>query len=252
MAVRRRIGLLVPSTNTTAEPDFHVAVPEGASVHSHRLWIGDDAASAPSMDGMNAQLAEAARHLASGLVEIVCMAGTTNSFYRGRDGSTWMEEEMSRAAGRPAVASSPSVAQALRYYRAKKISVATPYARWNNERLAEYFTAAGFVVLNVESDERVADGRPQPMNDQDPAEIAEFATSICRDEADAVFCACSGWRAMEAAAEVERRTGKVVITTNLATIWRTLRKIGIDRAKPGFGRLLEEMPPIEDPVLVAR
>lgn len=48
-------------------------------------------------------------------------------------------------------------------------------------------------------------------------------------------------------AEIERRTGKLVVTTNQATIWRTLKKIGINRTKPGFGRLLAEVPPIEDP-----
>ncbi|MBI3967817.1 MAG: hypothetical protein HY329_19430, partial [Chloroflexi bacterium] len=179
------------------------------------------------------------------------MAGTTNSFYKGLDGSAWMEREMSQGAGGiPAVASSPSVAQALRHYGAKKISVATPYAQWNNERLAAYFTDAGFDVLNVEADPRVADGHAQHMNDQDPAEIADFAVSICRDEADAIFCSCSGWRALEAAAEIERRTGKVCITTNQATVWRTLKKVGIGQSRPGFGRLLAEMPPIEDAVAV--
>lgn len=251
MAVRVRIGLMVPATNSTAEPDFHMAVPDGVTVHSHRLWLPDEANTAASMDRMNSELAQGASYLARACVKIVCMAGTTNSFYRGREGSTWMEEEMGKAAGVPAVASSPSIAQALRYYGAKKISVATPYAPWNNDRLRQYFTAAGFVVLNVEGDPRVADGYAQHMNDQDPAEIADFATSICRAEADAVFCACSGWRAMEAAAEVERRTGKVVVTTNQATVWRTLRKAGIGEAKPGFGRLLAELPPIEDPVPVA-
>ncbi|MBI3967670.1 MAG: aspartate/glutamate racemase family protein [Chloroflexi bacterium] len=253
MAVRRRIGLLVPTTNSTGEPDFHMGVPDGVTVHSHHLWIGTDGASAASMERMNADLETGARYLAPLGIEVICMAGTTNSFYNGLTGSDWMEAHMSKAAGGiPAVASSPSVAQALRYYGAKRISVATPYAKWNNDRLGEYFTAAGFDVLNVEGDPRVADGHTQHMNDQDPTEIAEFAISICRSEADAVFCSCSGWRALEAAAEIERRTGKVVITTNQATLWRTLKKIGIDRAKSGFGRLLEEMPPIEDPVLVAR
>ncbi|MBI3966424.1 MAG: aspartate/glutamate racemase family protein [Chloroflexi bacterium] len=251
MAIRRRIGLLVPATNSTGEPDFHMTVPAGVSVHSHHLWNSTDASSDAAMDLMNSDLAKGARYLAPLGIEMICMAGTTNSFYQGLDGSDWMEREMSRAAGGvPAVASSPSIAQALRYFGAKRISVATPYVQWNNDRLAEYFTAAGFDVLNVAGDPRVADGHSQHMNDQDPAEIADFATSICRDEADAIFCACSAWRAVEVIAEIERRTGRLVVTTNQATIWRTLKKIGISETKPGFGRLLAEMPPIEDPVLV--
>jgi len=244
MTVRRRIGLLVPSTNSTGEPDFHMTVPDGVTVHSHHLWIESNIAIPATMDGMNSELAQGARYLAPLGIEVICMAGTTNSFFRGRQGSTWMEGEMSKAAGVPAVASSPSVAQALAYFGAKRISVATPYPKWNNDRLKEYFTSAGFDVLNVESDPKIADGHAQHMNDQEPSEIADFATTICRDEADAVFCSCSGWRALEAAAEIERRTGKPVITTNQATVWRVLRTIGIANPKPGFGRLLTEMPPL--------
>jgi maleate cis-trans isomerase len=247
MAVRRRIGLLVPTTNSTGEPDFHMAVPEGVTVHSHHLWCEIGYCNPNAMDRMNSELEEGARYLAPAKIEIICFAGTTNSFYKGLEGSRWMEETMSRGAGGlPAVASSPSIAQALRHFGAKKISVATPYGQWNNSRLSEYFTAAGFDVLNIESDPNIADGHAQHMNDEDPADIADFAVSICREEADAVFCSCSGWRAMEAAAEIERRSGKVCITTNQATIWRVLKKMAIDKAKPGFGRLLTEMPPIED------
>jgi maleate cis-trans isomerase len=151
---------------------------------------------------------------------------------------------MHAGSGLPSVASSPSVAQALRHYGARKISIATPYPDWNNERLREYFTSAGFDVLNVDGDPRIADGHAQHMNDQDPSDIADFAVGICRDQADALFCSCSGWRSMEAAAEMERRTGKLVVTTNQATIWRALNLIGINQAKAGFGRLLAEMPPV--------
>jgi maleate isomerase len=253
MTVRRRIGLLVPSTNSTAEPDFHMAVPPGVSVHSHRLWLDPPYPRAAAMDGMNSQLEEAAKHLAAAHVEIVCMAGTANSFYKGQKGSSWMEGQMSRGAGGlPAVASSPSAAQALRYYGAKKLSVATPYPDWNNNLLREYLHSAGFEVLNVDGDPRIMhDDHPQHMNDQDPSDIAAFAVSVCRHEADALFCSCSGWRAMEAVAEIERQTGKLTITTNLATVWRTLKKIDINEARPGIGRLLDEMPPIEDPVGLA-
>jgi maleate isomerase len=221
-----------------------MAVPDGVTVHSHRLWLDIDYANEAAIDGLNAHLSDGARQLAAAKVEVVSMAGTTNSFYKGTDGSTWMESEMRAGSGLPSVASSPSVAQALRRYGARKLSIATPYPEWNNQKLREYFTSLGFEVLNVEGDRRIADGHAQHMNDQDPEEIADFGVRICRDEADALFCSCSGWRAMEAAAAMEERTGKLVVTTNQATIWRSLKLIGVNQAKPGFGRLLDEMPPL--------
>jgi maleate isomerase len=34
---RARIGLLIPSPNTTMEPEFNQVVPEGVSVHAERM-----------------------------------------------------------------------------------------------------------------------------------------------------------------------------------------------------------------------
>ena len=71
---------------------------------------------------------------------------------------------------------------------------------------------------------------------------AELATKVCRTDADALFCPCTAWRAMEAAQELENRLGKPVITAVQATAWRTFHKVGLTDPIRGFGRLLELMP----------
>ena len=250
MAIRKRIGIMVPATNTTVEPDFHRVAPAGVTIHSHRLWLTDHGAgqdAQEAMDQMNAQLEEGARYLAQGKVEVVNMVGTTNSFYKDIEWSNEMERIMSRGAGGlPAVATSPSVIQALNYFGARKISVASPYPDWNNERLKAYFEAAGFEVLNVEGDPWASKAGAQGVNDQDPEVIVDFATGVCKEEADVLFCPCTGWRAMEAAAELEQRLGKPVVTAVQATAWRTFRRAGITQSISGNGRLLELMPPVAD------
>ena len=39
MAIRTRVGVMVPSTNTTCEGDFQLAAPDDMTIHGHRLWI---------------------------------------------------------------------------------------------------------------------------------------------------------------------------------------------------------------------
>ena len=247
MAIRKRIGVLVPATNTTVEPDFHRVAPAGVTIHSQRLWLTNADTGQEGMDEMNAQLEEGARHLAQGAVEIVTMVGTTNSFYRDLEWSNEMERIMSRGAGGlPAVATSPSVVRALNYFGAKKISVATPYPDWNNQRLKAYFESAGFEVLNVEGEPWASKAGAQGVNDQDPEVIVDFASRVCRPEADALFCPCTAWRSMEAAAELEQRLGKPVVTAVQATAWRTFRTAGITQSISGNGSLLEQMPPVQD------
>ena len=244
MDARRRIGILVPVTNTTAEPDFHRAAPPGTTVHSQRLWLANERAGQERIDAMNAELEQGARYLAQGKMDVLAMVGTTNSFYRGIGYGDDMEEIMARVSGVPSVATSPSVAKALKFFGARKISVATPYPTWNNDRLKEYYSALGFQVLNVDGEPWCAAAGAREINDLEPMAIAEFAAGVCRPQADALFCPCTGWRAMEAAGELERRLQIPVVTAVQATVWRTFRKAGITRPIAGSGRLLELMPAI--------
>ena len=247
MAIRKRIGVLVPATNTTVEPDFHRAAAQvpGLTIHSHRLWLTNEAMfdRERGMDRMNSELEQAAWYLAQGKVVIVTMVGTTNSFYKGPDGSAEMERIMSRGAGGlPAISTSPSVAMALKHFGAKRISVATPYPEWNNERLHSYFEAMGFSVLNVEGEPWAAKAGSQGINDQEPEVIIDFSSKVCRPEADALFLACTAWRAAEAAEALEARLKKPVVTSVQATLWRTFFTAGISQPLQGFGALLREMP----------
>lgn len=139
----------------------------------------------------------------------------------------------------PAVATSPAAVEALRSLGAKKTSIASPYRAWNNDKLRDYMCAAGFEVLNAEFDLQAAAAGPQGINDHAPASVVAFAERVCREEADALFCGCTAWRALEAIEELEVWTGKPVVTSSQATIWASLRALGIDAPIAGFGTLLQ-------------
>jgi maleate cis-trans isomerase len=149
-----------------------------------------------------------------------------------------MIDLIERTAGVPAVATSPSVVEALHSFGAKRLSVATPYPEWNNVRLRAYLEAQGFEVLNLEAEPTAAKAGNQGINDQDPSVVVEFASRACRPDADALLCSCTAWRSVEAVEEIEGRTGKPVVTSNQASIWMTLRRLGHTEPIKGFGRLL--------------
>jgi maleate isomerase len=68
-----------------------------------------------------------------------------------------------------------------------------------------------------------------------------FASKVTRPEADALLCSCTAWRSLEAVAELERCTGKPVISSNQASLWAAYRAIGLTPKITGFGRLLESL-----------
>jgi maleate cis-trans isomerase len=247
MAARKRIGLMVPSTNTTCEADFQLVVPRGFTVHGQRLWLTNDALGEEGMLRMNAEIETGARYLATASVDAISYGCTTGSFFKGPGWDREMIALIERTAGVPAVATSPSVVEALRSFGARRISVATPYPEWNNQRLRTYLEAQGFDVLNLEAEPTAARAGNQGINDQDPAVIVDFASRACRPDADALLCSCTAWRSVEAVEEIERRTGKPVVTSNQASIWMTLRRLGHVEPIAGFGRLLRMLAPAAAP-----
>jgi maleate cis-trans isomerase len=240
MATRQRIGVMVPSTNTTCEADFQMVVPRGYTVHGQRLWLTNDALGEEAMIRMNGEIESGARYLATARVDAISYGCTTGSFFKGPGWDREMIALIEATAGVPAVATSPSVVEALRAFGARRLSVATPYPDWNNQRLRAYLAAQGFEVLNLEAEPTAARAGNQGINDQDPSVIVEFAARACRPEADALLCSCTAWRSVEAAEEIEQRTGKPVVTSNQASIWMTLRRLGHRTPIAGFGRLLRD------------
>jgi len=132
MAARRRIGVMVPSTNTTCEADFQLVLPRSYTVHGQRLWLTNDALGEEGMLRMNGEIESGARYLATANVDAISYGCTTGSFFKGPGWDREMIDLIEHTAGVPAVATSPSVVEALRCFGAKRISVATPYPEWRS------------------------------------------------------------------------------------------------------------------------
>lgn len=62
MVARRRVGVLVPSANSTVEPDFVLAAPKHVTVHANRIgWEAKNLTEDEAIvDRMNARVEEAA------------------------------------------------------------------------------------------------------------------------------------------------------------------------------------------------
>ena len=243
MSPRKRIGLIMPSQDSTSEPDFaRVLGLDEYSIHGMRIWDGFDLSGQERMDRMNSEIDSAGKYLTQTEVEAVAYCCTTGSFYRGPGWDVEIIEKLEAAAGVPAVATTPSVAAALSHVGARRISVVTPYPQWNNDRLREYFTAKGFDVLNVDTP---ADASVFGFNmcDHDPETVLEFGVAHCKPEADTLLVSCTGWRALEVVEEMEARTGKTVITANQATIWKMLDKMGWNAPAGSLGSLFASRAP---------
>ena len=73
-----------------------------------------------------------------------------------------------------------------------------------------------------------------------PTFMEEFALSLDRPDADAIFISCGALRVLDIIEDLEQRVGKPVVTSNQALVWDVLRLAGIEDRFEGYGRLFRD------------
>src|SRR5262249_16169177 len=114
-----RIGLLVPSSNTTVEPEFYRALPANVTLHTARLFLTDITPEA--ILRIVQDLEEASRMLATADVDVIVMGATAPSFLKGAGYDREVMDRIVRATGKPATTTSTALVRALRLIGARRI-----------------------------------------------------------------------------------------------------------------------------------
>lgn len=230
-----KLGFVLLATEQTVADDVRTICPQGVGVHIARVDNPDSITNA-SLAAIAPELTRAARTLLpDGSLDVVSYACTSGSLVLGQE----RVEELLTAGNPNAKATSiiAAVIRALNAIEAKRIVVATPYLDEVNTSEKEYLESRGFEVLDIQGLNLEKDS---DMVRVTPSFILEMAQELDRPDADAIFISCGALRSVDIIDELERNTGKPVITSNQAMIWDALRLAGIDERIDGFGRLLRD------------
>ena len=73
-----------------------------------------------------------------------------------------------------------------------------------------------------------------------PSEIYRFCRESWDEKAEGMFISCMNFNAMPCIGPLEIDSGKPVLSSHSATLWKVLRMIRVRETVRGFGRLLEE------------
>lgn len=231
---RKKIGLVLPSSNTSTEPDFHRVMPDSVSLHSHRIWLEDT--TLEDLGAMNRDAEQAARYVGTADVDVIAYACTSGSFLGGPGYDQKLLATLSEASGgKPAIGTSPAMVEALKALGIERVSVVTPYVDSINERLAEFLQGHGFDVVSMAGQQIVPNTE---IGAQTPETILAFAKEHLDPSADGYFLSCTNWRAFEVVDQLELESGKPVVTSNQATIWAAFHSLGLRDPIPRFGGLL--------------
>jgi maleate isomerase len=230
--LRAKLGMMLPSSNTIAEPQIAAMLPSGVSLHTTRLRLR----SGREALGMLERLEEGAQLMADGAVDRLIFHCTAVSMH-----SPEMPAEITRRVAAitniPLTITSEAIVDALGVLGARNIVLMTPYDQATNDREVRFLAHHGINVLRerglgIDGGVEMAAVEPQRWFDE---------TLALRDPAaDAYFISCTTIRSADVIDALEDALGKPVLTSNQAMLWRALRDTGINDRIAGFGRLLRD------------
>ena len=158
-----------------------------------------------------------------------CTSGTIAAGYNS------IEEKIKKAKPNTNV-TTPSTAsvKALKKLNIKKIYLFTPYPKKLNDEVIEFFKKEGFEITSNSYFDIASD---IDIGKVDPEYLYEVLSNINLDDADALFISCTALPALSIIDRLEKKLGKIVLSSNQALIWETLEKIGMNKSIAGFGKL---------------
>lgn len=224
MVESRRVGLIVPSSNTVAERDFQRYLPDGVDLHTARMFLAETTA-AQEQVMLDRHAPQAATDLGTVKPDLVVFSCTSAGAILGTEGERALEVHLEALAGAPIVSTNASVATWLNSRGIKRVAVVTAYIDELNQEIAATLRARGLDVAQV-SGFGITDNFA--IASVSPDEIVDRVKQEVRDaDVDGVFISCTNLRAVEAADRLASLFGVPVVTSNLAAIDMTLTQLGL-------------------------
>ena len=189
---------------------------------------------------MHEKCEEVVKGVAAARVDLIVFGCTSGSFIKGpgSDGeiSRKMEEAVLPICGRiPVITTSTAVVEALRALSIEKVSVATPYIERGNEQERIFLEGNGFKVVDIKGLGLEAFGE---YARQEPHVIYDLVKKLDQVGADGIFISCTDFRALDVIEILEKDLRKPIVSSNQASLWLSLKKLGLNERIKGYGVLL--------------
>lgn len=231
-----RFGLIALATDLTSEKDMYRLLPDtDVSLHATRVAFANPT-TPNNLRKMGPFLTDAADLIVPGeALAAICYSCTAASVVIG---DVAIAQSIGKVRpGVPVVTPTGAARMAFDALGVNRIAVLTPYTVATSEPMAAYFSHHGldvtrFECLGLEDDREMARVSNQT--------IVDAALAVDNPDAEVLFISCTGLPAIGVIAEIEKRIGKPVVTSNQASGWAMTRLGRFDEhIPPQYGRLFE-------------
>jgi maleate isomerase len=239
--MRKRLGMITPSSNSVLEPVTSAMMAEVAGITAHfsrfRVTeIGLDAAASNQFDA--SVMLPAADLLADAKVDAIAWNGTSASWLGiHRDKS--LCAAITERTGAPTTTSTLACIDAVQALGAKRIGFVTPYTDDVQARIGEVWKQAG-IACHAERHLGLRDNFS--FGEVPPATVGAMIRTVASEGADAVAVLCTNLGGAALARSLEEELDIAVLDSVAVTLWRTMALAGADpRVLAGWGRIFQTL-----------
>ncbi|KIL37130.1 Asp/Glu racemase [Cohnella kolymensis] len=247
MSKNYRVGLIVPSSNTTMETEIPAMLQSRApqfpeerfTFHSSRMRMMH--VTPEELRKMDVDSDRCALELSDARCDVLAYACLVAIMCQGPGYHTVSEERLSKVveenkAPAPIVSSAGALIEGIHALGFKKVAIITPYMKPLTAQVVDYIQSDGIEVtdsISLEVSDNLEVGRLDPLN------LIEHADRLDISQADAiVLSACVQMPSLAAIQKVEDRLGKPVLSAATATVYSILSNLGLEPVVPNAGYLL--------------
>lgn len=128
-----------------------------------------------------------------------------------------------------------SILNALKILKVNKLSIFTPYTKEINQSLIKFFDKKEIEIIELSYFDIASD---IDIGKVDPNHLFDVISKKNLTKSDALFVSCTALPVLSIINELEKKLDKIILSSNQALIWDTLRQIGFKEKDEKFGELL--------------
>lgn len=242
-----RVGLIVPSSNTTMETEIPAMLRARSTTHGdtftiHSSRVRMTRVGEEEVRQMDADSLRGALELSDAHCDVLAYACLVAIMAQGHGYHRQAESRLAAAAASnggaaPVVTSAGALLQALSLLGCRRVAMVAPYMKPLTARVVDYVQEGSGVevtdVISLEVDDNLEVGR------LDPQSLLQTYRRLDLHDVDAlVLSACVQMPSLPVVQRVEDECGLPVVTAATATVHQILVRLGLDPVVPNVGRLL--------------
>ncbi|MEJ7930795.1 Asp/Glu racemase [Ramlibacter sp. AN1015] len=241
-----RVGLIVPSSNTTMETEIpamlrarEAVLPERFTFHASRMRMQE--VTKEQLAAMDRDSDRCALELSDARMDVMGYACLVAIMSMGLGYHRQSQQRLRAvAAGNggdaPVTTSAGALVEGLQAIGARRVSIIAPYMKPLTRLVIDYLENEGIQVIDsvsLEIPDNLAVGA------RDPRAPAELWKRLNVQGADAIVAsACVQMPSLASVPLIEQASGLPVVSSAVCTTWSLLKHLGLERRVPDAGALL--------------